>query len=206
MLSARLQGSVGLWAGHGDGGCRSNLDCVLVAGYWQHTDEQRFYQEDALAAVPCWLAPGCWPLRCLPLHPQFYLANASGKTSLRCHYVICQSDLTATIAFVHAAAGFARVYITDGGLMNSFAISSALFCIVMTSVVTGTVLPFGLAMAGIDPANAGTTIQVRICCVCTAWSCVQPLTSLCWARAPEQGISSPCSCPPCRSGVTSRGA
>ena len=45
--------------------------------------------------------------------------------------------------------------------MNSFAISSALFCIVMTSVVTGTVLPFGLAMAGIDPANAGTTIQVR---------------------------------------------
>ena len=59
-----------------------------------------------------------------------------------------------------AAAGFARVLITDGSLMNSFAISSALFTIVMTSVITGTVLPFGLAMAGIDPANAGTTIQV----------------------------------------------
>ena len=61
-----------------------------------------------------------------------------------------------------AAAGFARVFITDGSLTNSFAISTALFTIVITSVVTGTVLPFGLAMMGFDPANAGTTIQVRL--------------------------------------------
>ena len=61
-----------------------------------------------------------------------------------------------------AAAGFARVFITDGSLMNSFAISTALFLIVIISVITGTALPFGLAMLGFDPANAGTTIQVRL--------------------------------------------
>lgn len=61
----------------------------------------------------------------------------------------------------HAAgAGFARVYVSEGSLLDSCAISASLFCIVMTSVLTGTVLPFGLAFVGVDPANAGTTIQV----------------------------------------------
>ncbi len=32
--------------------------------------------------------------------------------------------------------------------------------IVMTSVMLGTGLPFVLAKAGVDPANAGTSIQV----------------------------------------------
>jgi Mg/Co/Ni transporter MgtE len=59
-----------------------------------------------------------------------------------------------------AVGGFARVYVSEGSLLDSFAISTSLFCIVMTSVLTGTVLPFGLAMIGVDPANAGTTIQV----------------------------------------------
>ena len=59
-------------------------------------------------------------------------------------------------------AGFARVYITDGSLMDSVAISASLFCIVMSSVLTGTALPFGLAMMGIDPANAGTSVQVLL--------------------------------------------
>ena len=59
-----------------------------------------------------------------------------------------------------AVAGFARVYITEGSLMDSVAISASLFCIVMSSVLTGTALPFGLAMMGIDPANAGTSVQV----------------------------------------------
>lgn len=65
-------------------------------------------------------------------------------------------------------AGFARVYITDGSLMDSVAISASLFCIVMSSVLTGTALPFGLAMMGIDPANAGTSVQVlhlRLLCM-----------------------------------------
>ena len=32
--------------------------------------------------------------------------------------------------------------------------------IVTTSVLIGTMLPFGLAKAGVDPANAGTSVQV----------------------------------------------
>lgn len=43
---------------------------------------------------------------------------------------------------------------------NAVAISVSLFLIVMTSVVLGTGLPFALAKAGVDPANAGTSIQV----------------------------------------------
>lgn len=61
-----------------------------------------------------------------------------------------------------AVGGFLRVYITDGSLENSFAISLSLFLIVLASVLTGTMLPFGLAKAGVDPANAGTSVQVNI--------------------------------------------
>jgi len=40
------------------------------------------------------------------------------------------------------------------------AISTSLFLIVMVSVMLGSALPFGFARAGVDPAHAGTTIQV----------------------------------------------
>lgn len=63
---------------------------------------------------------------------------------------------------MRAVAGFIRVYVTEGSIMDSVAISASLFCIVMSSVLTGTVLPFGLAMMGIDPANAGTSVQVLL--------------------------------------------
>ncbi len=53
-----------------------------------------------------------------------------------------------------------RVYLTNGSLLNSTAISLSLFCIVMTSVLIGSALPFVLAKMGVDPANAGTSIQV----------------------------------------------
>lgn len=48
----------------------------------------------------------------------------------------------------------------DGDPVNAFAISISLFFIVMSSVMVGAALPFGLARLGIDPANAGTSIQV----------------------------------------------
>ena len=54
-----------------------------------------------------------------------------------------------------------QVYVTNGDLNNACAISLSLFLIVQTSVVLGTALPFALAKVGIDPANAGTSIQVR---------------------------------------------
>lgn len=59
-----------------------------------------------------------------------------------------------------SAGGFARVYITNGDLTNATAIAVSLFCIVMTSTLLGSSLPFALSKLGVDPANAGTSIQV----------------------------------------------
>lgn len=59
-----------------------------------------------------------------------------------------------------SVGGFARVFVTSGGLANSAAIATSLFFIVMTSVLTGTLLPFGMARVGVDPAHAGTSVQV----------------------------------------------
>eukprot|EP00882_Tetradesmus_deserticola_P004211 GHRQ01004447.1.p1 GENE.GHRQ01004447.1~~GHRQ01004447.1.p1 ORF type:complete len:305 (+),score=30.85 GHRQ01004447.1:262-1176(+) len=70
-----------------------------------------------------------------------------------------------------AAAGFARVYITNGSLLNSCAISVSLMAIVMTSVVLGSGLPFCLARIGVDPAHAGTSIQVLMDILGVAITC-----------------------------------
>jgi Mg/Co/Ni transporter MgtE len=71
-----------------------------------------------------------------------------------------------------AAAGWMRVYLTNGDALNSTAISMALFLIVVTSVLLGAALPFGLAKAGVDPANAGTTIQVLMDCAGVLITCI----------------------------------
>ena len=55
-----------------------------------------------------------------------------------------------------------RVYVTNWSVLDALAISSSLFLIVLASVTVGTGLPFGLAKAGVDPANAGTSIQVSL--------------------------------------------
>jgi len=65
-----------------------------------------------------------------------------------------------------SAAGFARVYLTSGSLINSTAIAVSVLGIVSTSCLLGSGLPFVLARAGVDPANAGTSIQVRLGCGC----------------------------------------
>ena len=69
-------------------------------------------------------------------------------------------------------AGWIRVYVTNGDAMNSTAIAISLFLIVMTSVMLGAALPFGLAKAGVDPANAGTSIQVVMDCLGVLITCV----------------------------------
>ena len=58
-----------------------------------------------------------------------------------------------------AAGGFVRVYVTNWSVLDALAISSSLFFIVLTSVTVGAGLPFALAKTGVDPANAGTSIQ-----------------------------------------------
>ena len=78
---------------------------------------------------------------------------------------------TKTNADGPAGGGFVRVYLTNGSLINSSAISLSLFAIVMTSVLTGTALPFGLARLGVDPANAGTSIQVGTLSVGVSYVC-----------------------------------
>jgi len=71
-----------------------------------------------------------------------------------------------------ALGGFARVYATQGSVVDAVAISAALMCIVVASVVLGTALPFGLARLGADPANAGTSIQVVMDVLGVATTCV----------------------------------
>ena len=71
-----------------------------------------------------------------------------------------------------SAAGWVRVYVTNGDALNSTAIAISLFLIVCTSVLAGTALPFGLAKAGVDPANAGTSIQVIMDCLGVLITCV----------------------------------
>lgn len=53
-----------------------------------------------------------------------------------------------------------RVYMTNGNIANAWAISASLFLIVLSSCLLGTALPFGLQRIGVDPANAGTSVQV----------------------------------------------
>jgi Mg/Co/Ni transporter MgtE len=71
-----------------------------------------------------------------------------------------------------SVAGWLRVYITNGDAQNSTAIALSLFLIVLTSVLLGAALPFGLARAGVDPANAGTSIQVLMDCLGVLITCV----------------------------------
>ena len=71
-----------------------------------------------------------------------------------------QLKVGALLGAALALGGFLRVYATEESLMDAVAISVSLFCIVFSSVVAGTCLPFGMAFAGVDPAHAGTTVQV----------------------------------------------
>jgi Mg/Co/Ni transporter MgtE len=59
-----------------------------------------------------------------------------------------------------ALGGYARVYLSEGVPIDAAAIALALFFIVNASVLTGATLPFILAWRGVDPAHAGTTVQV----------------------------------------------
>ncbi|KIZ06642.1 Magnesium transporter mgtE [Monoraphidium neglectum] len=71
-----------------------------------------------------------------------------------------------------SAAGFARVYLTNGSLANSTAIGLSVLGIVASSCLLGSGLPFVLARAGVDPANAGTSIQVLMDVLGVGITCV----------------------------------
>jgi Mg/Co/Ni transporter MgtE len=76
------------------------------------------------------------------------------------HTLAHQAGVGALLASGLAVGGYARVAASGGSPTDAAAISASLFAIVLTSVGVGTALPFGLARAGVDPANAGTSVQV----------------------------------------------
>lgn len=92
-----------------------------------------------------------------------------------------QAAVGALLAAGLAAGGFARVYASTASVSDSVAIATSLAAIVMASVVVGASLPFGLARAGVDPANAGTSVQVVMdilgCCI-TCVTCQAVLGTL----------------------------
>jgi hypothetical protein len=71
-------------------------------------------------------------------------------------------DLSMNSASICAVGGLARVYVTHGVLRDAAAIGASLFLIVLASILLGTALPFALSRAGLDPAHAGSSIQVRL--------------------------------------------
>ena len=84
-----------------------------------------------------------------------------------------QTAVALILATASALGGFVRVLVTSGTTTSdAAAISAALFAIVMSSVVIGTTLPFGLARIGADPAHAGTSIQVVMDVLGVAVTCV----------------------------------
>ena len=82
-----------------------------------------------------------------------------------------QGGVGALLASGLAVAGFARVLLSTGSVVDSTAISASLFLIVLASVGVGSALPFGLARLGVDPANAGTSVQVAMDILGCAISC-----------------------------------
>lgn len=87
-----------------------------------------------------------------------------------------QAGVGAVLAAGLALGGYGRVALSGGSPLDAAAIGASLFGIVLASVCVGTALPFGLARVGIDPANAGTSVQVAgdvlgvaiTCVICTA--------------------------------------
>ena len=75
-----------------------------------------------------------------------------------------------------SADGLVAAGTLDPALVAAIGIATSLFAIVTASTLTGSALPFALAAAGQDPANAGTAIQVCMdvagvvitCVVCSA--------------------------------------
>lgn len=64
------------------------------------------------------------------------------------------------LSLILGLAGFVRAKVFAVPWMETFAITTSLFMIVIISVVVGASLPLGMEALGIDPAHSSTTIQV----------------------------------------------
>ena len=64
------------------------------------------------------------------------------------------------LSLVLGTAGCIRAAVFLTPWLETFAITSSLFMIVIISIVIGALLPLGMKNVGIDPAHSSTTIQV----------------------------------------------
>jgi cation transporter-like permease len=64
------------------------------------------------------------------------------------------------LSLILGVAGCVRAAVFAVPFLETMAITSSLFMIVVISVVAGALLPLGMNLAGIDPAHSSTTIQV----------------------------------------------
>lgn len=64
------------------------------------------------------------------------------------------------LSLILGLAGFVRAAVFSVPPLETLAITSSLFLIVIISVVAGATLPLGMHLVGIDPAHSSTTIQV----------------------------------------------
>ena len=90
------------------------------------------------------------------------LATGQFACSLDAYVNVLQQQLRVGLLLGTALAmgGYVRVVVTEGVPLDAVAIAGSLFVIVNSSVLVGTSLPFALAWRGVDPAHAGTTVQV----------------------------------------------
>ena len=75
-------------------------------------------------------------------------------------FIASEVRMAAALSVIVVGAGFVRVIAFDATPTDAFAISLALFLIVGSSIVLGTLLPLLLNRLRLDAAHASTTIQV----------------------------------------------
>jgi Mg/Co/Ni transporter MgtE len=87
---------------------------------------------------------------------------ATGEISRRSRLIYLWSEAKTAfgLSILMVGVGFARVLAFQYTLTDAMAIATALFIIVLSSVVVGASLPMLLAVLGVDPSHAGATIQV----------------------------------------------
>lgn len=66
----------------------------------------------------------------------------------------------ATLSMILGTAGCIRAAIFMTPFLETIAITTSLFMIVIISIVLGALMPLGMKWLGIDPAHSSTTIQV----------------------------------------------
>jgi len=104
-------------------------------------------------------------------------------------FVASEARMAVALSVIVVTAGFVRVVAFDATTTDAVAISLALFLIVGSSILLGTVLPLLLNRLRVDAAHASTTIQVIMDVLGVTIACT--VTPLVYAMAAGGGWSLP---------------